>query len=181
MLHAEERNASEHTRALSPLTLSNTSDISDNGLPQETLLTMLDIIKDDVYFLAGVIDPFDEAIEESPYPKHDVVTSSYTKKVNLDEATSGEQDIILDELTSWPEDLLAQDSTEVTFEESRIRDHDSVPSAELEESTLRYKNVSSSSSLQSLPTFFNSTHKRAAREETMENDFKQVPQPKVAK
>ncbi|WP_419420457.1 hypothetical protein ACNVED_03935 [Legionella sp. D16C41] len=244
VLHAKENNASARRRAPSSRALSNASDFDDNELPQETLLAMLDIIEDDIYFLAGVVDPFEETIEESPYPKHDAVSSSFPTEVNhknaslaqrnlmvnpddltiensnpmvledhtdlpldfinsfseaieespypehddvastevvtLEEATFSE-DINLDELTSWPADLIAQESTAVSCEESTTEVQDSGPSVEIEESALQYKSATNSSSLQSLPTFFNLQGKRAAPEEAIEDGFKQVPQPKVAK
>ncbi|WP_419421545.1 hypothetical protein ACNVED_16285 (plasmid) [Legionella sp. D16C41] len=243
VLHAEEHNASARRRAPASRALSNaTLDADDNGLPQETLLTMLDIIEDDVYFLAGVVDPFEETIEESPYPKHDAVSSSFPTEVNhknaslaqsnlmlnpqgltienidpmvledhtdlpldfinsfseaikespcpehdlanegdaLDEIVSCEE-VNLDELTSWPADLIVADSTEVAFEESATEVQDSGPSAEIEESALQHKSATNSSSLQSLPTFFNLRGKRAAPEKTIEHGFKKVQQLKVSK
>ncbi|WP_419420459.1 hypothetical protein ACNVED_03945 [Legionella sp. D16C41] len=245
VLHAKENNASARRRAPSSRALSNASDFDDNELPQETLLAMLDIIEDDIYFLAGVVDPFEETIEESPYPKHDAVSSSFPTEVNhknaslaqrnlmvnpddltiensnpmvledhtdlpldfinsfseaieespypehddvasteavtLEKVTACKEDVNLDELTSWPADLIVQDSTAVSCEESATEAHDSGPSVEIEESASQRKSTTNSSSLQSLPTFFNLRGKRAAPEETIDKNHEQVCKPKVAK
>ncbi|WP_419420464.1 hypothetical protein ACNVED_03970 [Legionella sp. D16C41] len=133
VLHAEENNALEHTRAPSSRALSNTSYFDNNELPQETLLTLLNnIMEEDVYFLASVVDLFEETIEESPYLEHEDAAFSSTKEVTLEQATSSEDVDDLETLISWPEDLLAQDSTDVSFEESPTVNQDSVPSVEAE-------------------------------------------------